>query len=120
VRERVAPGVQPGRPHDDRAHPGLALQVGQLVGQRGQLAQLQHVVRGHGRRAEALRRGDPHGLGRGHDLVGAEIEAGEDDRLAVEALRDVETSVIHVFTVSAAYCVDVRCELPAWAVHVPR
>ena len=54
VRQRVAPGVQAARAHDDRADAGLRARARQLVGERGQLAHLEHVVDRHLGVAEAL------------------------------------------------------------------
>ena len=101
VRQRMPPGVQARRAHDQRADALLERVLAELVGQGGQLAHLEHVVDRHLRRAEAL--GADHldrVRGRG-DLRLAQIEAREHDGFTVETLRDVDASVLHVPTLTA-------------------
>jgi hypothetical protein len=70
-------------------------QLAQLVRQRGELAELDHVVGRHLGVAEALRRTGRDGVRRGGDLLLAEVEASEHDGLAVEVPRDVDVLAVH-------------------------
>jgi len=97
-RDRGAEDRQPRRTEDDGAHARTQREIGELVGERRQLAQLEHVVDRHLRGPVLLRRACGHGVGRGGELLLAEVEACEHDRLAVEALGDVDVGVDHVPT----------------------
>ena len=80
--ERVPVCGQPGRAQHDRS--GAADQLAQLVRQGGELAQLDHVVGGHLGIAEALGGAGRNGVSRRADLLLAEIEAREHNRVPVE------------------------------------
>ena len=67
---------------------------GELVREGGELAQLDHVVDGHLGGAEAVGRSGDR-VRRGGELLLAQIEARQDDGLAVKALRDVDVGVDH-------------------------
>ena len=74
--------------------PGRSARSASSSRQRGQLAQLDHVVDRHLGGAEALgRRRD--GVGGGRELLLAQVEAGEHDGLPVESTRDVDVRVEH-------------------------
>ena len=96
VGERVAVRRQARRPEHDGAHARAQGEIGELVGEGGQLAQLDHVV---GRQA-----GGPEALGgsggdrvRGRGQVRLiEVETREDHGFAVEALRDIDVRFHHL------------------------
>src|SRR4051794_21698037 len=102
MRKGMAPSVPARRPHDERADALSTAVIGELVGERGQLAHLEHVVDRHRGRAEALGRDGLDRVRGGRDLLLAQIEAREHDGLTVETLRDVDASVVHGSTVSGA------------------
>ena len=95
VRDGVAVRGQPGGPQHDGLHARPQRQVGELVGERGELAQLEDVVRGQLGGPVALGRDRRDRVAGSADLVVAQVEAGEDDRRAVEPLRDVDVGVDH-------------------------
>src|SRR5215213_5044061 len=98
--ERMPVSGQPCRAQDDRASP--ADKLTQLVRQRGELAQLDHVIGRHLGVAEALRGTRRHSVRRGRDLILAEIEAREHDRLTIYVARDVDVLALHGFTTVSA------------------
>ena len=92
--ERVQVGVQARRAHHDRA--GAARELAQLVGERGQLAELDDVVGRELLVAEPLGDGGRNRVRRRRDLLLTEIEDRMDDRLALEVRRDVDVLPFHL------------------------
>ena len=76
-RDGVAVGRQPRGAQHQRPDAARQGEIGQLVGERSQLAQLEHVVHRHARRPEALGRRGGDGVRRRRDLLFAKVKAGE-------------------------------------------
>ncbi len=77
-------------------------ELAELVGERGQLAELQHIIRRHARCPEPLASGSRYRVRGRRDLLLAEIEDRVDDRLALEVPRDVHVLSLHAPTTVSA------------------
>jgi hypothetical protein len=98
ARERFAVEVQAGRAEDQRARSAFRRGLTQLIGQAGEVAQLDHFIARDRRHAEALPDVCLDRMSRRPDLLVAEVDTGEHDDCAVKIPRDVDATAEHAYS----------------------